>query len=64
MKKYSSSIGVIITAFIIRVHIYIPYTAKHLRGKTFTFREENGYSLEQFHSSMLVDYRSLEKIHG
>ena len=29
--------------------------AKHLREKTFTFRVENGYSLENFCSSILVD---------
>ena len=27
----------------------------HSRGKIFTFRMENGYSLENFRSSMLVD---------
>ena len=41
---------------------YVPYSylatsymAKHLRGKTFVFRVENAYSLENFHGSMLVD---------
>ena len=34
------------------------YTAKHSRGETFTFRVENGYSLENFCSSMLVDLHS------
>ena len=34
---------------------FILYSAKHLRGKTSLFRVENGYSLENFHSSMLVD---------
>ena len=28
--------------------------AKHLRGKTFAFRVENGYLLENFRVSMLV----------
>ena len=33
----------------------IPYMAKHLRGKIFAVRVENGYSLEKFCCSMLVD---------
>ena len=32
----------------------IPYTAKHLWGKTFAFRVENNYSLENFLVSMLI----------
>ena len=34
--------------------ITLPYTAKYLRGKTFVFRVENGYSLENVCGSMLV----------
>ena len=34
-------------------HIYI--MEKHLRGKTFWFRVENGYSLENFRDNMLID---------
>ena len=33
----------------------ILYTAKHSRGKTFAFIVENGYSLENFCGSMLID---------
>ena len=33
----------------------IPYTVKHSRGKTLAFRVGNGYSLENFCVSMLVD---------
>ena len=36
----------------------IPYMAKHLRGTTFAFRVENGYLLESFRISMLVDLYS------
>ena len=36
----------------------VPYTVKHSREKTFAFRVENGYSLENFCVSMLVDLYS------
>ena len=32
----------------------LPYMAKHLRGESFVFRVENGYSLENFCGSMLI----------
>ena len=35
--------------------VQIPYTAKHLRGKTFANRVENGYLLENICGSMFVD---------
>ena len=38
--------------------VRIPYMEKHLRGKTFAFRVENGYLLENFHGSMLLDLYS------
>ena len=38
---------------------YILYTAKHSKGKTSVFRVENGYSLEKFCGSMLVDLHCL-----
>ena len=36
------------------IGVDIPYMAKHLRRKTFTFRVKS-YLLENFHGSMLVD---------
>ena len=43
-------------------HMGIPYMVKHLRGKTFMFRVENGYSLENVRGSMLVKlYRQLTR---
>ena len=36
------------------INMNIPYMAKHLKGKTFTVRAENGYSLENFHGGMPV----------
>ena len=37
------------------MHCIVPYTAKHLRVKTFELKMENGYLLETFRGSMLVD---------
>ena len=33
----------------------LQYMAKYLKGKTFAFRVENDYSLENFHDSMFVE---------
>ena len=33
----------------------LQYMAKYLKGKTFVFRVENDYSLENFHGSMFVE---------
>ena len=42
----------------------MPYTAKHLREKTFTFRVENDYSLEIFRVSMLILPINKARIYG
>ena len=58
LAKCDIMVGFSISSHILAIwhfHLYIPYTAKHSRGKTSVFRVENCYSPENFCGSMLVD---------